>query len=265
MKAFEHIIHYPVKGRTSKPRNVGLTMVIDKGLGLNATKDLLDVAGDYVDIVKLGFGTSRLYPESLLKEKLKLYNEYDVYSMIGGTFTEIALAQDVYDRFLEYASMLGFTAIEISDGTISIPIEFRDKIIRKSLDRGFLVISEVGKKFKELELTPDLMVEIMRRDLEAGAFKVIIEAREAGRGIGIYDEEGKIISDKLTAIVKNLDVTNIIFEAPYKSQQVELIRNFGINVNLGNIQPSDVMALEALRCGLRADTLKGIYEIPRNI
>lgn len=261
MKAFEKIVSVPLKGRIlNKPRNEGITMVIDTGLGLNAAKDLVEVASDYIDIVKLAFGTSRLIPENIIKKKIKLYREYEIDVMPGGTFLEIAFIQEKLNDYLKEVKKLGFTAIEVSDGTITINNEDRSKIIKEACNQGFKVIAEVGKKMKEEDLTAEEIAEGIKRDIELGVFKVIVEAREAGKGIGFYDESGGIIEQKLDAAIKGIDVKNILFEAPHKNQQVYFIKRFGPNVNLGNIQPNEVIPLETLRQGLRADTLKLVYK-----
>jgi len=261
MRAFEKIISIPLKGRIlNKPRSDGITMVIDTGLGLNAAKDLVQTASEYIDIIKLAFGTSRLIQENIVKKKIKLYNEYEIDVMPGGTFLEVAFVQGKLIDYLTEAKKLGFTAIEVSDGTISISDEDRSKIIKEAYNQGFKVLAEVGKKMKEEDLTGEEIAEGIKRDLELGVFKVIIESREAGKGIGFYDESGGIIEQKLEVAIKGIDVRNILFEAPHKNQQVYFIKRFGPNVNLGNIQPNEVIPLEALRQGLRADTLKLVYK-----
>jgi len=260
MKAWENVIDSPIKGRTQKPRENGITMVIDKGLGLNEIKDLISLAGDYIDIIKLTFGTSAFYEEKLLKEKNKLITQAEIDVMPGGTFLEVAIWKNVYEKFLERAKELGFTAIEVSDGTIEIDLEERKKIIKKAVNMGFKVISEVGKKDPNEKISIPLMHKEILSDLECGAFKVIVEAREAGRGVGIYDSEGKIKEEEIDKIISGVkDVNCLIWEAPHKNQQQYLILRFGLNVNLGNIPPDEVLALEALRQGLRGDTLKRAY------
>ena len=260
MKAWENVIDSPIKGRTQKPRENGITMVIDKGLGLNEIKDLISLAGDYIDIIKLTFGTSAFYEEKLLKEKNKLIAEAGIDVMPGGTFLEVAIWKNVYEKFLEKAKELGFTAIEVSDGTIEIDLEKRKEIIKKAVAMGFKVISEVGKKDPNEKISIPLMHKEILNDLESGAFKVIVEAREAGRGVGIYDSEGKIKEDEIDKIISGIkDANCLIWEAPHKNQQQYLILRFGLNVNLGNIPPDEVLALEALRQGLRGDTLKRAY------
>jgi phosphosulfolactate synthase len=250
----------PVPGRSRKPRKTGFTMVIDKGLGLSQTKDLIDTAAEVIDDVKLTFGTSAFYGGDVLKKKNELLRAANIDIMPGGTFLEVSVWQGTYAKYLKRAKELGFTAIEVSDGTIEIQADVRKDCIKRALDAGFRVISEVGKKDPNEKIATSLMHDEIASDLALGVFKVIVEAREAGKGVGIYDKDGKVKDDEIAAIlagVKNPDT--LIWEAPIKNQQQHLILQFGSNVNLGNIPPEDILALEALRCGLRGDTLKKAY------
>lgn len=257
MHAFENIISFPITNRSmKKPRSEGLTMVIDTGLGIRYAQDLVEVAGEYIDFIKLGFGTSRLINADIIKKKISIYRDHSIEVYPGGTLLEVAFMQGKLHEFLDEAYSIGFTAIEVSDGTISINENQRVDIIKAAKERGFKVITEVGKKDVSKDLTPLEYAKAIRKDLELGVFKVIIEAREAGRGVGIYDEKGDIREEKLWTIIKDIDHRNLIFEAPNRNQQVYLLLKFGPNVNLGNIHPNEVIPLEALRRGLRADTLK---------
>lgn len=257
LKAWEGVIEAPVKGRSTKPRKAGLTMVIDKGLGLNQTQEFISTAGDYVDIIKLTFGTSAFYDYDLIKQKIKLLNQAKIRIMPGGTFLEVAIWQNRFKAYLDRAQELGFTAIEVSDGTLDIPLSLRQEVIKECLKRGFMVISEVGKKDPKEAPPLSFLIEQVKQDLTNGAFKVIIEAREAGRGVGIFDQEGKTKETDLEEIIAAIgDPDALIWEAPLKNQQQDLILRLGCNVNLGNIPPDEVLALEALRQGLRGDTLK---------
>jgi len=232
-------------------------MVIDKGLGLRELHDLLEVAGNYLDYLKLGFGTFLLYNEKLIKAKIKLCRKYQIQIYPGGTLTEIALLQGSYEVYLEKAAQIGFRTIEISDGTISLSTEKRQYCIKRAIQAGFTVLTELGKKSPEEAISPQILWSQGQKDLANGAWKVIIEARESGKGIGIYNENGEIEEAKLEDYLKKCgDPTKIIWEAPLKNQQVDLIKRFGSEVNLGNIQPQELFALEALRTGLRADTLR---------
>lgn len=256
-KAWEGVIEAPVKGRSTKPRKVGLTMVIDKGLGLAQTQELISTAGDYVDVIKLTFGTSAFYDYDLLKQKIKLLNQAKISVMPGGTFLEVALWQNRFKAYLDRAQELGFTAIEVSDGTLDIPPLLREEVIKECVKRGLMVISEVGKKDPKEAPPVSFLIDQAKKDLSNGAFKVIIEAREAGRGVGIFDQEGRTKRAELDEIIETIgDPDVLIWEAPLKNQQQDLILRLGCNVNLGNIPPEEVLALEALRQGLRGDTLK---------
>jgi phosphosulfolactate synthase len=259
-KAWDQIIHMPVQGRSKKPRTSGLTMVIDKGMGENRIRDLIETSGDYIDIIKLTFGTSAFYDTELLEKKNRIILSAGIEVMPGGTFLEVAYWQKSLDAYLDRAMSLGFSTIEVSDGTIEIGRDERKKIIRQTLDRGFKVVSEVGKKDPTEVISFTEMHEMIREDLESGSSKVIIEAREAGKGVGIFDAEGRVKIDELENIISGVDdVDSLIWEAPIKNQQQMLIMRWGPNVNLGNIPADDILALEALRQGLRGDTLKQAY------
>ncbi len=253
-KAFEII---DIVNRAEKPRDVGLTMVLDKGLGYHAAQDLMEYASEYIDIIKLGWGTHRLCSEEVVRRKIQLYTDNSILVSNGGTLFEIAYLQRKIDEFFEYARQVGLSSIEISDGSIRISREERSEIIRKCKNMGFEVFTEVGKKdpLEDAGLTIDYRLQEAKSDLDAGATKVIMEARESGKGIGVYDKEGKIKEDMVQKLTEGIGLKNIMFEAPEKSQQVYLILNLGPDVNLGNIKPEDVIPLETLRRGLRGDTL----------
>jgi len=259
-KAWDGIIRMPVPGRSRKPRSSGLTMVIDKGIGLRLLADLLDIAADFIDVIKLTFGTSAFYDRTLLKKKNELITASGIEVMPGGTFLEVAVWQNVVSGYLKRAKALGFSAIEVSDGTIGIDRPRRKDLIERSLDMGFKVITEVGKKDPGDVLPIALTHQLIAEDMASGAFKVIIEAREAGKGVGIFDQEGRTRKDEVENIIAGAkDVNDLIWEAPLKNQQQDLILRFGPNVNLGNIPHEEILALEALRQGVRGDTLKKAY------
>lgn len=259
-KAWQGVTEMPVGGRSSKPRSTGLTMVIDKGIGMNQIKDLIQTSGEYIDIVKLTFGTSAFYDRDFLTEKIRLLTMANIDVMPGGTFLEVALWKGAYRKYLERAKKLGFSMIEISDGTIAIEPDTRKDIIHQAKDMDFKVITEVGKKDPKEALPISFIHQLIRDDLVCGAFKVIIEAREAGKGVGIFDQAGKIKQDEVDNIIAGVeDLDLLLWEAPIKNQQQALIIRFGNNVNLGNIPADEVLALEALRQGLRGDTLKQAY------
>ena len=263
-KAWDGTFDIPCPGRSTKPRQTGLTMIIDKGLGEHLLRDLLLTAGDYIDIIKLTFGTSAFYDRSLLEKKTALIRAAGIEVMPGGTFLEVSVWQNRVQPYLDRARRLGFTAIEVSDGTIEMDRATRREVIRLAIESGFKVITEVGKK--DPTETPPLEVihELIREDLGLGAFKVIIEAREAGRGVGIFDKDGKTRGDEIERLLAGgAEVDSLIWEAPLKNQQQDLILRFGLNVNLGNILPEEILALEALRQGLRGDTLKRACRMDR--
>lgn len=260
-KAWEGVVESPLPGRLAKPRTQGLTMLIDKGLGLLATQDLLEVGADYVDYIKLAFGTSAFLSPAFLREKVALIRSFGVDVYPGGTFLEIALTQGRLDGYLKRARELGFNCIEVSDGTIDLDQRARSATIRAAADFGFRVITEVGKKDATDSFDPDAVLNQVESDLADGAYKVIVEGRESGRGVGIYDGNGQVKEDAMAALVKRLDDPGVlVWEAPLKDQQQELILLFGSNVNLGNVKPDEILALEALRCGLRGDTLKAALQ-----
>ena len=263
-KAWEGAFKIPCPGRSAKPRRTGLTMVIDKGLGEHLLKDLVETAGEYIDIIKLTFGTSAFYDRDKLRKKNELISGAGIEVMPGGTFLEVSVWQKTLPVYLVRARELGFTAIEVSDGTIEMDRPTRRDVIRRALGQGFKVITEVGKKDPAEAPPIDVIKELIREDLGNGAFKVIIEAREAGRGVGIFDKDGRTRAEEIDRIIAGgLEVDNLIWEAPLKNQQQDLILRFGLNVNLGNIPPEEVLALEALRQGLRGDTMKRAYRASR--
>jgi phosphosulfolactate synthase len=242
----------------AKPRHKGVTMILDRCQGLAATADLLEMVGDYVDHVKLSFGTSVLLNEPFIRRKNELIRAHQIDIYPGGTLAEVMLVQGVYPEYLKRARALGFTAIEVSDGTISMPREVRRAAIKRALDAGFKVISEVGKKDGSIDISAPQLCDQICDDLALGVDKVIVEARESGAGIGIYDAGGAIRTDKLTAILAQLrgHEDALMWEAPRTSQQAQLIMHYGPNVSLGNVKPRDVLGLEALRCGLRYETFR---------
>ena len=255
--AWEGVIEVPVRDRLGKPRESGWTMVIDKVLGLHAIDDLMQIASPVIDVVKLTFGTSAFFAYDVLKEKVRTITAHGVYCMPGGTFQEVAVWQGALDRYLERARELGFNAIEVSDGTIEMDARTRREAIGKAVKAGFRVLSEVGKKDPEDAQPMALLADTVNADLDHGAFMVIMEAREAGRGVGIYYASGLPKEAEIDAFLKGVkDPSRILWEAPLGPQQRYLVLRFGANVNLGNVAPEDILALEALRCGLRGDTLK---------
>jgi len=251
------VLQYPISGRKTKPRKSGLTMVIDKGLGLLETREMMELAAPHIDFLKLGFGTSALYSSRLLQDKIRLVQSYGVEIYPGGTFLEVAVLQNKLDAYLEASKRLGYTTMEVSDGTITMSKEERAAIIQKVKKHGFKVISEVGKKDPRDTVSDLNLAGQIEEDMASGASLVIIEGRESGKGVVIYDAEGNIKEEELERLRAAIRQPQaVIWEAPQKHQQQELILRFGPNVNLGNIQSGEVLSLEALRLGLRGDTLR---------
>ncbi|GAB6157346.1 phosphosulfolactate synthase [Desulfotomaculum varum] len=260
-KMWQELLQFPLGKRSAKPRSTGITMIIDKGLGLGETRDLLNLAGDYIDFFKLGFGTAALYYNEVLEEKIHLVTSHGVDIYPGGTFLEVAVLQDKLRQYLAMARDFGFTAVEISDGTIDMSLQLRAQAITTACEMGFKVLSEVGKKDPDNEFEIKDIVRLVNHDLSCGACHVIVEGRESGKAVGLYDREGNLIMSELEELVYSVrDASKLIWEAPLKEQQQDLIIRFGPNVNMGNINPHEVLALEALRVGLRADTLKAVLQ-----
>lgn len=245
--------------RIRKPRECGITMVIDKGLGLYEYGDLLQLSSSHIDYIKLGFGTCMLYPKPLLLKKIELARRYHVKIYPGGTMTEIAIAKNQIDPFIHFIKEIGFHAIEISEGTINIEPAYRSELIEQALQLGLEVITEVGKKELGHRINPTELEQQLYDDIAAGVSYVIVEGRETGIDVGLFDQNGEFISEDLDQILKQGRLNDrLIWEAPLKKQQAQLISLLGPNVNLGNIAANETIALEALRRGLRSDTFKGL-------
>jgi phosphosulfolactate synthase len=238
--------------RSAKPREHGLTHVIDRGLSVAEVDGLLEVAGDAVDIVKLGWGTALVTGN--LKPKLELYAAQGIPVVLGGTLTEIAIRQGRVDGLIAWLRELGLRHVEISDGTITLDAQVKRGLIEK-LAADFVVLAEVGSKDADFIMAPYIWVEQIERDLEAGAWKVIAEARESGTA-GIYRANGEVRTGLIDEIAHAIDPARLIFDAPLQQQQVWLLKRFGTECNLGNIAPDDVLSLETLRLGLRSDTVE---------
>jgi phosphosulfolactate synthase len=236
-----------------KPHS-GITHVIDKGLGPRAWEDVLDTAGRFIDIVKLGWGTA--YVTQNLGRKLDVLRAAGKPVVIGGTFLEAVIAQDKVDEYKQWLNELGITHVEVSDGVIDLPRERKLELIAE-LARDFTVLSEVGSKDSEAVFAPYQWVEWIKEELAAGAWKVIMEGREGGTA-GIYRPTGEMRTGLVDEIAHEVAISSLIFEAPTKSAQAWFVRHYGSSVNLGNIPTDEVIALETLRLGLRADTLKEV-------
>ena len=256
-KAWEGVFRMPEPGRSMKPRQNGFTMVLDKGLGTGGLQDLMETAADYIDFLKFSFGTSAFYDEQVLREKVEIATGAGVDVYPGGTFLEVTVWQERYAHYLQRAKDLGFTAIEVSDGTLEMTDEVRGDCIKRALDAGFTVVTEVGKKSPDEKVAVAEMHRLITHDLDLGAKLVIVEAREAGKGVGVFDKSGAVDEGEVDWIVEGVtDLDKLMWEAPIKGQQQYMIMRFGNNVNLGNVPTTDVLALESLRQGLRGDTLK---------
>jgi len=240
--------------RSGKPRTHGLTHVIDKGMNLRDIEGLFDTAGEYVDVVKLGWGTS--YVTRNLEKKIALYRSFGTPVVCGGTLFEAVIARDKVDEYRRWLADNRFSHVEISDGAVELPHERKLELI-SSFAEDFVVLSEVGSKDADVVYAPYQWVEWMQEELSAGAWKVITESRETGTA-GIFRPTGEMRTGLIDEIAHEIDVADIIFEAPTKASQAWFVRRFGPNVNLGNIPPEEVIPLETLRLGLRADTLKEV-------
>ena len=230
----------------------GLTHVLDKGLGPRAWEDVLETSGLYIDVVKLGWGTA--FVTANLRKKLDVLREKRV--VVGGTFFEAVWATGQLERYKQWLGELGFDHVEISDGAVEIPREQKLELIA-DLARDFTVLSEVGSKDSSVEFSSDEWTQWLREELDAGAWKVITEARE-GASSGIFTSDGAMRTDLVEEIGSAVDLDDVIFEAPTKAAQAWFVKRFGPPVNLGNIPPEEAIPLETLRRGLRADTLKEV-------
>ena len=240
--------------RPGKPRTEGLTHVIDKGLNMRDVEGLFDTAGQFVDIVKLGWGTS--YVTNNLEKKIALYRSFETPVVCGGTLFEAVYARERIDDFKAWLVEHRFSHVEISDGTIEIPRERKLELIA-DFARDFTVLSEVGSKDSDVVFAPYQWVEWINEELAAGAWKVITEGREGGTA-GIFRSDGDMRTGLLDEIAHGAAIEDVLFEAPTKSSQAWFVKHFGPNVNLGNIPPDEVIPLETLRLGLRGDTLREV-------
>ncbi len=239
-----------IPDRTEKPRGHGLTMVMDKGMGLDDVRNFLSVAAPYADIVKLGFGTAAV--TSHLREKIEIYRQHNIPVYFGGTLFEAFLVRGQFDDYLDIVREYGLDYVEVSDGSITIPHAEKCGYIEK-LAQHVTVLSEVGSKDAEHIIPPYKWIELMRAELEAGSTYVIAEARESGN-VGIYRGSGEVREGLVQEILTQIPPRQIIWEAPQKAQQVYFLELLGANVNLGNLAPAEVIPLEAMRVGLRGDT-----------
>lgn len=236
--------------RTRKPRETGITMMMDKGLSITQTQYIIDACGHLIDFVKFGFGTS--YVTSNLKEKLELYRQSDIKCYLGGTLFEAFAVRGMFEDYRRLLDELKLEVAEVSDGCMTLPTDQKLTFISQ-LSQQVQVLSEVGSKSSEKQISEEEWISKMQSELQAGSWKVIAEARESGT-IGIFDSTGGAKGDMIDNISAEVGQEDVIWEAPKKAQQVWFINHFGSNVNLGNIAPEEVIPLETLRLGLRGDT-----------
>lgn len=236
--------------RAAKPRESGVTMMMDKGLSIRQAEDFLDASGHLVDIIKLGFGTS--FVSNNLQQKIDLYHKAGLKVYLGGTLFEAFIARGMFDDYRKLMDKLKLQTAEVSDGSIVMPHDVKCNYI-STLAKDFTVLSEVGSKEEGILISPGKWISMMNTELEAGSWKVIAEARESGN-VGIYRPNGTAHSALVNKILKKVPMDKILWEAPIKGQQVWFIKLLGANVNLGNIGHDEVIPLETLRIGLRGDT-----------
>lgn len=237
--------------RSQKPRQIGITHVIDRGIGLRNAQDLLETSSHLIDFLKLGWGTG--YVTQNLKEKIEIYQKFGLSVYFGGTLFEVALLQNKFDKFRKMLQHFNIDHVEVSTGSLELSLEEKQKYIRE-LAKDFIVLSEVGSKDEKKVMAPHLWIEMIQADIEAGAWKIITESRESGTA-GIYRHDGEIRAGLIDEIVTQIHPHKLLFEAPEKAQQVWFLKKFGYSVNLGNIGIDDVIPLETLRLGLRSDTI----------
>jgi phosphosulfolactate synthase len=236
--------------RTKKPRQTGFTMAMDKGLSIREAEDFMSIASEHVDIVKLGWGTSFVTPN--VKDKIKVYTDAGLPCYFGGTLFEAFIIRDQFDDYRRVLDKFGMAYAEVSDGSIDLDHDKKLDYIRK-LSEQVTVLSEVGSKDADKIIPPYKWIELMQKELDAGAWKVIGEAREGGN-VGLFRSTGEVRSGLVQEILTKIPFEKIIWEAPQKAQQVWFIKLLGANVNLGNIAPNEVIPLETIRLGLRGDT-----------
>lgn len=246
--------------RTEKPRNKGITLALDKGFSVRQAEDFCEATSNYTDIVKLGWGTSLVTQN--LTQKLEVYKSYNIPVYFGGTLFEAFVLRDELNKYVHLLQDHNIEYLEVSNGTIWLSDKRKNEII-KDLSKDFTVLSEVGSKNPDDIIPPYKWVKMIESELEAGAWKVICEARESGT-VGVFRPNGEIRSGLIDEIADQISIEHLLFEAPNKDQQVWFIKKFGSNVNLGNIQPAEVISVETLRLGLRSDTLFDFYSIDDN-
>ncbi|MDJ1504138.1 phosphosulfolactate synthase [Xanthocytophaga agilis] len=256
MKNYE-LKHLP--DRSEKPRDFGLTMAMDKGLSLRETEDFIETSGEYVDVVKLGWATSFVTPK--LKEKINLYKEAGLPVYFGGTLFEAFIIRNQFEDYLRVLDKYELTYAEVSDGSIDMNHDEKCEYINKLAQRA-TVLSEVGSKDDQKIIPPYKWIALMQKELDAGAWKVIGEARESGN-VGLFRSTGEVRSGLVEEILTKIPSEKILWEAPQKAQQVWFIKLLGANVNLGNIAPNEIIPLETIRLGLRGDTFMHFLDMEK--
>lgn len=241
--------------RTEKPREKGMTLVLDKGLSVRQAEDICESSSGYMDIVKLGWGTS--YVTQNLEDKLAVYSNANIPVYFGGTLFEAYVLRDQLDAYMKLLDRFNIRHAEVSNGTIWLSDQRKIEIIR-TMSKHFTILSEIGSKNPNDIIPPYKWVKMIENELKAGAWKIICEARESGT-VGVFRPNGEVRSGLIDEIADQISVEDLIFETPQKEQQVWFIKKFGSNVNLGNVQPTEVIPVETLRLGLRSDTLFDFY------
>ena len=256
------VISELMKERVERQKHVGMTMVIDTCMGPQMLQDMLLVSNKYIDHWKCSYGVSAVMPADILRQMLDTLNQYNINTFPGGTLLEAAIVQKNCQSYMLRAREIGFRSVEISDGTITLPIKRRRNAILCALDNGLIPITEVGKKDPAKQLGPEEVSDLILQDLYFGAEYVVVDARESGRAIGIFDQDGDLkleIFQKILSLVGQ-KTEKVIWEAPLKKQQAALIEQMGPNVNLGNVSPMDVLSLESLRLGLQYESLREVAD-----
>lgn len=252
--AFE-LNHLPT--RTEKPREKGITLVLDKGFSVRQVEDLCETSSNYIDIVKLGWGTS--YVTQNLEDKLAVYANAGIPVYFGGTLFEAYVLRDQLKEYMELLDRFNIKHAEVSNGSIWLSDQRKLDII-KEMSQRFTILSEIGSKNPDDIIPPYKWVQMIQRELEAGSWKIICEARESGT-VGVFRPNGEVRSGLIDEIADQIPIEKLIFETPKKEQQVWFIKKFGSNVNLGNVQPEEVIPVETLRLGLRGDTLFDFFSL----
>ncbi len=236
--------------RPSKPRNSGITMMMDKGLSTPEVENFIENCAPYTDLVKLGFGTSVFC--SNVEKKIALYQKAGINVYFGGTLFEAFAIRNMFDEYVKLVKQMNLTTVEVSDGSMYMPHSQKLDYIKR-LSKDFTVLSEVGSKVKGVEISDEIWVDMMKTELEAGSWKVIGEARESGT-IGLYKSDGSANTALVKLINEKINPESVLWEAPTGKQQAWFVKLIGANVNLGNIAVTDIVPLECLRQGLRGDT-----------